>query len=196
MGLDSVELLISFEKAFGIDVPDYDAEQLATVGDVTTWFHKHLTNSNTESIIQKEIRQRIYNSVKAIGLDEDFDIYNSISSVFKHSDLPELWRKFEVEINLEIPKLNRFDLHLNGTKRSNFVDRLFSWERPAVTSHNFERLTEWIGALNYNKFLEPKKAKTVFDVLIVVIFLTHDNCGVNIDEIFWNSSFTSDLGID
>lgn len=33
--LDTVELVMAFEEEFGIDVPDEDAEKLATVGDVT-----------------------------------------------------------------------------------------------------------------------------------------------------------------
>jgi len=36
MGLDTVDLLITVEKHFGISIPDQEAEQMITVGD----FHR------------------------------------------------------------------------------------------------------------------------------------------------------------
>jgi len=38
MGLDSVELIMRFEKDFKKEVPDEDAATLSTVGDVANWF--------------------------------------------------------------------------------------------------------------------------------------------------------------
>jgi acyl carrier protein len=35
--LDTVELIMEFEKEFDITIPDEDAEQIATVGDAVTY---------------------------------------------------------------------------------------------------------------------------------------------------------------
>ncbi|HAV24434.1 MAG TPA: acyl carrier protein, partial [Bacteroidetes bacterium] len=35
--LDTVELVMEFEKAFNIQIPDEDAEKISTVGDVTKY---------------------------------------------------------------------------------------------------------------------------------------------------------------
>ena len=35
--LDTVELVMEFEKAFNIQIPDEDAEKIATVGDAVTY---------------------------------------------------------------------------------------------------------------------------------------------------------------
>jgi hypothetical protein len=42
MGLDSVELLMRFEKEFKKDVPDQDAGNISTVGDMANWFFNNL----------------------------------------------------------------------------------------------------------------------------------------------------------
>lgn len=38
--LDTVELVMAFEKEFDIDIPDEEAEQLRTVGDALKYLHE------------------------------------------------------------------------------------------------------------------------------------------------------------
>ena len=38
--LDTVELVMAFEKEFDIDIPDEDAEKLRTVGDAMNYLHE------------------------------------------------------------------------------------------------------------------------------------------------------------
>ncbi len=39
--LDIVELVMAFEEAFGIEIPDEDAEKISTVKDATEYIEKH-----------------------------------------------------------------------------------------------------------------------------------------------------------
>jgi acyl carrier protein len=39
--LDTVELVMAFEEAFGIEIPDEDAEKIATVKDANEYIEKH-----------------------------------------------------------------------------------------------------------------------------------------------------------
>ena len=39
--LDTVELIIEFEKAFGITIPDEAAEKISTVGDAITYIENN-----------------------------------------------------------------------------------------------------------------------------------------------------------
>ena len=39
--LDQVELVMAFEEAFGIEIPDEDAEKIATVKDAVDYIQKH-----------------------------------------------------------------------------------------------------------------------------------------------------------
>lgn len=40
--LDTVELIMEFEKEFGIQIPDADAEKITTVGDAISYIESHL----------------------------------------------------------------------------------------------------------------------------------------------------------
>ena len=40
--LDTVELVMAFEKEFDIDIPDEDAEKLRTVGDAMNYQHEKI----------------------------------------------------------------------------------------------------------------------------------------------------------
>lgn len=39
--LDTVELVMAFEEEFGIDIPDEDAEQMATVGEAIRYLESN-----------------------------------------------------------------------------------------------------------------------------------------------------------
>lgn len=39
--LDTVELIMEFEKAFDITIPDADAEKISTVGDAIAYIESH-----------------------------------------------------------------------------------------------------------------------------------------------------------
>lgn len=39
--LDTVELIMEFEKEFGISIPDEDAEKITTVGDAIAYIENH-----------------------------------------------------------------------------------------------------------------------------------------------------------
>ena len=39
--LDTVELVMAFEEEFGIDIPDEDAEKMATVNDALKYLNEH-----------------------------------------------------------------------------------------------------------------------------------------------------------
>jgi acyl carrier protein len=43
--LDTVELVMAFEESFGIEIPDEDAEKIATVKDAVEYIEKHAKGS-------------------------------------------------------------------------------------------------------------------------------------------------------
>ena len=47
--LDTVELIMEFEKEFGLSIPDEKAEKIATVGQAITYIQENLTENNKVS---------------------------------------------------------------------------------------------------------------------------------------------------
>lgn len=45
MGLDTVELVMAWEAAFAIDIPNEAAERIQTVGDATDWITQCLADT-------------------------------------------------------------------------------------------------------------------------------------------------------
>jgi hypothetical protein len=50
--------------------------------------------------------------------------------------------------------------------------------------------------LNYEKFVDFDNLTSLFEITIATIGLTQEQCGMDIDEIFVDSSFVNDLGLD
>ncbi len=170
MGLDSVELLVSFENEFGIEVPDLDAEHMSTVGDVATWFFGHMSIKKLNNTTKLVLAKKILGSLERIGVNNNIKLDEPMSNFFPKENLSLVWEEFTKELGLKTPKLNRLDL---GQKKSaNLISKIFQRNRPALLSHNFERLIEWVGALNYRQFVDPKNVASLFDVTIVVMYLT------------------------
>lgn len=46
--LDTVELIMEFEKEFDISIPDDQAENIATVGDAVTYLEEHSAKKASE----------------------------------------------------------------------------------------------------------------------------------------------------
>ena len=61
---------------------------------------------------------------------------------------------------------------------------------------NFYRFVECIGALNYQKFVDFDHLTSLFEITIATIGITQEQCQMDVDEIFVESSFAYHLGID
>ncbi len=49
--LDTVELIMEFEKEFNIAIPDDQAENIQTVGDAVSYIEEHANESNISKLI-------------------------------------------------------------------------------------------------------------------------------------------------
>lgn len=107
MGLDSVELVMEIEKAFGIKIPDSEAEKILTVGDFhnSVWNHlsdRHSNRCNSQILFYK-LRSFFINT---IGLERSlFRPDTQLNNIFPLENRRTKYSEFEKIINLKLPSL-------------------------------------------------------------------------------------------
>ena len=118
MGLDSVELIMEFEKTFGIEIPDADAEKLTTVGSVYDYIYSRIqseqTNRCTTQIVFYRLRKycmRRFNIAR-----DEFTPLIDLNNIFPLENRRDEYESFSNSIKLDTPGLtlnNRLDSILN-----------------------------------------------------------------------------------
>lgn len=67
MGLDSVELVMSIEEEFGIEIPDRVAEQLQTVGGMHDYvFAKLCERDGQENVVEAAVWTRLLDVIVGV----------------------------------------------------------------------------------------------------------------------------------
>lgn len=196
MGLDSVELLMRFEKEFKKDVPDEDAATLYTVGDVANWFFNNLVIHSPDKGVKQQILDKLQLALQTLNPKAGFKENDVLKDFIPKENLKSFWRDLEFELKLKIPKLNPQDFTEEKLKDIKILGITISRPKQAVLDMQFSRFAECIGAINYEKLVDFDTISSLFEITIATIAITHEQCGVAIDEIFVTSSFTNDLGID
>ncbi|HEV7781785.1 MAG TPA: hypothetical protein VGO58_11005 [Chitinophagaceae bacterium] len=108
MGLDSVELIMEFEKTFDIKIPDAVAEKLTTVESVHDWIWDHIekkhTNKCNSQILFYKLRKYLSDQP---GLPKDrITPATSLNDIIPWKNRQKEYDTFENKIKLELPKLS------------------------------------------------------------------------------------------
>ena len=199
MGLDSVELVVAFEKHFGLDIPNRMAEQLLTVADATDAITglKNLLTDPARTVAYDELLLRLLRCLQTLQ-----------PLVTKATLLPELGllgfsTKQQVTLatclQLQLPDLfqtrwlpnppNWWQRLFNTTSTAALLPSYPNWGQSTVAD-----LAEWLLAQNHASLL-PQPA-TLYEVQRAVVGITSHQCGIPVPEIRLTDSFTYDLGVD
>ncbi len=193
MGLDSVELLVRFEKYFEVEVPDVVAETLATPADTAAWISQQLAVSATAHSPGQEAVERQLQLLFA---------GHAPSAETKLADLlptGESWaqcaERLADQTGWQLPEIG----WLQPPRARGWLNQLFSWATtvtpPDPNLYCFADLIDWTLARNYELLL-AKPWQNQYEVLQAIIGITSDSSGVEVSEIKPGSHFVYDLGID
>jgi acyl carrier protein len=192
MGLDSVELLVSFENYFNVSISDREAESIRTVQEMVDCTAKHLNILNND----EEIKIKIFEKLKSIFIqhnivNNDLLIKDKIFDYLNPDD-QNFWNALSNKLELKIP----YPYRENG----GVIKRVLSF----VTSrpdYDWKEITidEFITALaanNYELLIKPNEIKSKYEILIAIIAIITDKIDVDIYEVQPHKRFVDDFGID
>ena len=192
MGLDTVELIMSFERYFGLAIPDSEAERINTVGDVATWFSQQLGVAGQQ---QSEARVAV-----AEQLPSELP-----PGAIEATPLRQLLPDAQALKKYRYALRNRYGLVLPPLSAPpptpappSLWERLTGRQLPKAPHWHTQTLAElidWTVAANYEVLLVPPLASQ-YEVAQAAIGITSYSSGVPVEEICLHSSFTNDLGLD
>jgi acyl carrier protein len=193
MGLDTVELIVSFEKHFGLEIPDSAAESISTVGEMTAWLgHQLGTTSQRKSAARDAVAAQLAALFAPMPINEATPLAQLLPD---HATQARYAAQLLATHRLKLPELPATE----PPAPSGWLACLFGSDRlppkPALTTSTLADLIDWTVALNFKQLLHPPY-RSHYDVEQAVIGFTSDKCGVNVSEIQLRSSFTNDLGMD
>lgn len=197
MSLDTVELIVAFEKHFQISIPDPEAEKIATVGEAAACITrlKGLSPDPARTAVYYVLLQKLLGCLQVVH-----------QSAAANTLLATVWSTGAINktttlatcLKLEVPTLPKFT-RPQQSGPTPWWQRLFGhnykvshppdWS--ACTVANF---ADWIVAQNYAVLL-PAPA-TLYEAQRVAVGLTSYYSGIDVPEIQLTDSFTNDLGMD
>lgn len=192
MGLDTVELIYSFERYFNVEMPDSVTESIYAVGDAATWLSQQLgVVGQRQSAARAVVAAQLMSELPP-GAAETTPLHKVFSNA---SALKACWHALREHHGLVLPPLSPLRAvpaspSLWERLTGQTLPRMPHWYTQTVTE-----LIDWTVAFNYERLLVPPFASQ-YEVEQAVIGLTSNQSGVPVEEIRLQSSFTNDLGMD
>ncbi len=189
MGLDSVELVMAWEKYFEISISNIEAEKIRTVQNAVDCISSHFQFNENGFDVQKDV----YNRLNSIFIDLNL-ITAAISNSEKIFDIIPLqdsilWKVISERVGYELPSP-----FLAG-RIGILFEKVFP-SKIAYESTTMERFVDLVCAVNYKRILGNGKVRSTYEVFIGVMGITIESQGINPFEIDVSKAFVDDLGIN
>lgn len=187
MGLDTVDLIVAFEKYFEIEIPNAQAETLVTLQHVTDIVSEHFSVTGTSLAL----KERIFDKIKIALNNPSLELNDLVS---KHIS-GEKWTELKETLQLEIPTPL-----IKGERKKTFIQKIFPhtiWQLgydPSLVK--IEDLVDAICVCNYKLLVDRKKITNKYEIYVAVAGITVNQAGVDYYEVGPGKSFTNDLGMD
>jgi hypothetical protein len=185
MGLDSVELVMEWEDFFKIKIPDLEAAKMATIADAVSYIATQVKFVNRGVDIKAKVLSHLEGVLSRLNSPVSLD---ELLSAGISPEEKDLWKEISGISAYELP------LPFGASFIEKWYDKLF----PKKTAHEpitVDRYIDLVCAVNYASLIQ-EVVQSEYEVMIAVMGITIEKNGLDPFEVFWNSSFTKDLGID
>lgn len=104
-GLEGVELILAIEEEFGLEIPNRDAERIATVGEAYEYIREKLANSSPEQCVSQRLFYKLRSSlIKVLGLRrQSLFPATRLGEIMDQQELEEGWPYVELCAELNLP---------------------------------------------------------------------------------------------
>ena len=122
MGLDSVEMVMKWEKHFNIKIPDHETENIVTLQDATNYIANILSITHDNTNLREKVFKNIQTCLKALNLiSKQIEYEDKVSEVISEHK-KQIWDKIAFALLLKIPIPFSFEAN---TFTSKIVSKLF-----------------------------------------------------------------------
>lgn len=185
MGLDSVELILAFEKYFKTEIPDREAEQMYRIETVIDYLATVIDVKPDTAGISALLHRRF-----SSFLDMEPEAF--IFEKYDHLD-KDFWQQIEHRTRLKIA------LPQTGAKRpedGNIFQKIFQTSPGYIAAEiSYKRFLEVIAYINYTELAELQHCNSREALTVAVCGITIDRLGLDPYEVYPASSFVDDLVI-
>ena len=107
MGLDSVEILVNVENAFGITISNYEAEKIYTVGDIHNIVWRNIQGRQSMRCRSQQLFYRLrYTLINRYKVPrEAIELDASLNIIFPKKNRRLKYYKLQKELQLKMPEL-------------------------------------------------------------------------------------------
>ena len=197
MGLDSVELVMSIENKFGIQIEDSEAEKIYTVQDLADIVFNRIIINPTDKCLIQIVFYRIREAIRILtSSKKEIRPDMKISELFTLSELKEKWSQLKTEVGLELPDLVALDFNQKLSSHIKIFGIKTIKRTTPVSKGTLRQLVNWTISLNRDKLIEIEEISSKYEVERIICGIIENRIGVPISEIELHHSFTNDLGID
>ena len=199
MGLDSVELLVEVEKFFDITITNQEAEQIYTVEDFAKIVSKYISFHHKEIALFDEISIKIM-----YYFEQNYNLKISnkhlLEDILPLENRQHIWDNLGMYLGLKIPNLNKPDLTENyNPKNIKFlgitINTIFE-KKPLIKNQSVSNFIDWIISINYKSLFNPLIVNDLYEIERIIIGITSEKIGIDVNDIELHHSFTNDLGVD
>jgi len=107
MGLDTVELVMDVEESFGIEIPDDDAQQIVTVGDLFEFVKSRIDLAPAGTCLTAATFYDIRRAFQESGVNQRFGPSTTLAEITPHKRRRSFWADLSSIANLIFPNLVR-----------------------------------------------------------------------------------------
>jgi hypothetical protein len=193
MGLDSVELLVEWEKYFSIQIQDLEAEKISTVQNAVDCISSHLNINENDLTLRNSVFSTLKNQIKLNGMSNKPIELNDLVYKVLEPQKKEIWSELSKSLNLTIPE---FSFASNNTFSRKIISKIIWIPGYDYKEITFERLVDTICAENFRKLIDQNNITSKYEIYIIITAITVDKNGIDYYEVTPSKTFHHDFGID